>query len=446
MSAEQNRQRILELFEAALQEEPAKRPEFLLRECGANDWLWAEVSSLVAEYEFRGETVEPQPGQGESRAQWPQTGSIAPTTIGHYEIGRELGRGGMGVVFEARDFQIGRTIALKTIRLDQSGSPVLQRWLRERLFREARSAGALSHPNIVTIYESDAQEDLAYIAMEYVDGPTLLQRMNAAGRLPAGEALDILRQAAGALDYAHEAGVVHRDIKPANLMLHHGTMVKITDFGIAKVTSVDQITRTATLTGTPSYMSPEQIQGLAVDGTTDQFSLAVVAYEMLTGWKPFRAESVVTVVHQIVYGERPAATSAAPDLPPAVDEVFYRALAKSREDRYGSCAEFVAALEKAIGSAQEDDGSRSLEQAEWVNHRAESGSALTASEEPKADAGSVVDAVDERHRSGRSATVVALIRKQPWWLAVGFLVLALVLAGVVLKIIPGRKPNAAAGL
>jgi predicted Ser/Thr protein kinase len=356
MNAEETRQRILELFEAALQEKPATRPEYLLQACGADDRLWAEVSSLVAEYEFRGETVEPQPSQDESRGQSPRTDGLAPATIGHYEIGRELGRGGMGVVYEARDLQIGRTIALKTIRLDQSGSPVLQRWQRERLFREARSAGALSHPNIVTIYESNAQEELAYIAMEYVDGPTLQQRMSAAVRLTAAEALDILRQAAGALDYAHQAGVIHRDIKPANLMLHRDATLKITDFGIAKVVSLDQMTRTAVLTGTPGYMSPEQIQGLAVDGTTDQFSLAVVAYEMLTGWKPFRAESIVTIVHQIVYGDRPAATSAAPDLPPAVDDVFYRALARSHEERYGSCAEFVAELEKALGSKRETKG------------------------------------------------------------------------------------------
>jgi serine/threonine protein kinase len=357
MNAEETRQRILELFEAALQEKPAKRPEYLLQACGANDQLWAEVSSLVAEYEFRGETVEPPPAvSGDSRAHLPAAGSLAGTTIGHYEVGRELGRGGMGVVFEARDLKIGRTIALKTIRLDQSGSPVLQRWQRERLFREARSAGALSHPNIVTIYESDAQEDLAYIAMEYVDGPTLQQRMSAVGRFPAGEALDLLRQAAEALDYAHEAGVVHRDIKPANLMLNHGKTVKVTDFGIAKLTIPDQMTRTAVLTGTPGYMSPEQIQGLAVDGMTDQFSLAVVAYEMLIGWKPFRAESIFTIVHQIVYGDRPAATSAAPDLPPAVDDVFYRALARSHEERYGSCAEFVAELEQALGSKREEKG------------------------------------------------------------------------------------------
>jgi alpha-tubulin suppressor-like RCC1 family protein/serine/threonine protein kinase len=257
----------------------------------------------------------------------------------------------MGIVFEAHDPLIGRTVALKTIRLEGRGTPAERKWLRERLFREARSAGALSHPNIVTIHDSGVHEDLAFIAMERVDGPTLQHRLAAPERMDRREVLRILQQAAAALDYAHEAGVVHRDIKPSNIMLQ-GTTVKITDFGIAKLTHMEQVTSTGLAMGTPNYMSPEQIQGNPVDGRSDQFSLAVVAYEMVTGDKPFRGESLASLVHQIVYADRPRAGAAVPDLPAAVDEVLQRGLARSSHDRYANCTEFVQRLEEAFTAQQ----------------------------------------------------------------------------------------------
>ena len=175
--------------------------------------------------------------------------------------------------------------------------------MRERLFREARSAGMLSHPGIVTIYDVEQQGDLAYIAMEYVDGPTLDQVLSEPDPMDGGRMFSILGQTAVALDYAHSKGIVHRDIKPANIMLSDDGTAKIADFGIAKITAAENLTMTGSIVGTPHYMSPEQVQGQPVDGRSDQFSLAVIAYEMLTGEKPYTGEHLTTVVYKIVAEE-----------------------------------------------------------------------------------------------------------------------------------------------
>jgi serine/threonine-protein kinase len=181
--------------------------------------------------------------------------------IGRYKIVRELGRGAMGVVYHAIDPNIGRPVAIKTIQLGGQRKPEDQERLRERLFREARSAGILSHPGIVTIYDVEQQGDLAYIAMEYVDGPTLDQYLTPDQPIPSGRLFSILAQTAAALDYAHQKGIVHRDIKPANIMIAGDGTVKVTDFGIAKITASEQFTMTGSIVGTPHYMSPEQVQG-----------------------------------------------------------------------------------------------------------------------------------------------------------------------------------------
>ena len=267
--------------------------------------------------------------------------------IGRYLVVRELGRGAMGIVFEARDPLIDRTVAVKTIRLDTLGEASEADALQERLFREARSAGALSHPGIVVVHDLGRHEDVAYIAMERVDGPTL-EHVLATGGIPKREeTLRILRQTAAALDYAHQRGVVHRDIKPGNLMLDSG-QVKITDFGIAKIASTQQLTRTGTVMGTPSYMSPEQITAQPLDGRADQFSLAVIAFEMLAGARPFRADTLAGLVHQIVYEDRASARSLRAELPAAVDEVLRRGLAKNAAERYASCVAFVEDLERGL--------------------------------------------------------------------------------------------------
>ena len=270
--------------------------------------------------------------------------------IGRYKIVRELGRGAMGVVYHAIDPNIGRPVAIKTIQLGEVRNPEEQKRLRERLFREARSAGILSHPGIVTIYDVEEQGGLAYIAMEYVDGPTLDQVMSEPRPLDAERMFSILGQTASALDYAHGKGIVHRDIKPANIMIADDGTAKITDFGIAKITTSEQFTMTGSIVGTPHYMSPEQVQGQPVDGRSDQFSLAVIAYEMLTGEKPYTGEHLTTVVYKIVAEEAAPAHRVNPSLGSGIDGSLRKALAKKPDDRYRTCCEFAAALETACSA------------------------------------------------------------------------------------------------
>ena len=267
--------------------------------------------------------------------------------IGRYKIVRELGRGAMGVVYHAVDPNIGRPVAIKTIRFGDTRKPEELERMRERLFREARSAGILSHPGIVTIYDVDQQGDIAYIAMEYVDGPTLDQVLSQPAPIPSDRMFSILGQTAAALDYAHGKGIVHRDIKPANIMLAEGGISKITDFGIAKINTAEHLTMTGSIVGTPHYMSPEQVQGHNVDGRSDQFSLAVIAYEMLTGEKPYTGDHLTTVVYKIVAEEPVAPHRINPTLAGAIEGVLRKAMAKKPDARYKTCQDFIDALDKA---------------------------------------------------------------------------------------------------
>lgn len=269
--------------------------------------------------------------------------------IGRYTIQGELGRGAMGIVYRALDPTIGRTIAIKTIRLSDLTEPSERDRLRDRLFREAQSAGILSHPNIVTIYDILEEAGMAYIFMEYVNGPTF-EKMLEGHQVPAGETiLSVFRQTASALDYAHRKGIVHRDIKPANIMIHDDGEAKVTDFGVAKIVS-QQMTQTGTMMGTPSYMSPEQIQGVNIDGRADQFSLAVIVYEVLTGEKPFVAEYLPSLLYKICREDPAPPQRLNTSLGPTVDTVIRRALAKSHEDRFPTCTEFIRELDKACAA------------------------------------------------------------------------------------------------
>jgi serine/threonine protein kinase len=272
--------------------------------------------------------------------------------IGRYKIVRELGRGAMGVVYHAIDPNIGRPVAIKTIQLGEVRNPEEQKRLRERLFREARSAGILSHPGIVTIYDVAEQDGLAYIAMEFVDGPTLDQKLSEPQPPSPEQIFSILGQTGSALDYAHQKGIVHRDIKPANIMIAGDGTVKITDFGIAKITTSEQFTMTGSIVGTPHYMSPEQVQGQQIDGRSDQFSLAVIAYEMLTGEKPYTGEHLTTVVYKIVAEEPAIPHRINPSLSAGIDTVLRKALSKKAEARYRTCSEFADALEKACAATK----------------------------------------------------------------------------------------------
>jgi serine/threonine protein kinase len=256
----------------------------------------------------------------------------------------------MGVVYRAQDPAIGRTIAIKTIRLSDLTEPSERDRLRERLFREAQSAGILSHPNIVTIYDILEESGLAYIFMELVNGPTL-EALLASAQPPSRQGvIEIFRQTASALDYAHKKGIVHRDIKPANIMIDDDGAAKITDFGVAKIVS-QQITQSGAMMGTPTYMSPEQIQGGTIDGRADQFALAVIAYEVLTGEKPFVAEYLPSLLYKICREEPAPPQRINPTLGPAVESVLRKALAKSNADRFATCSEFSRELNAALGAS-----------------------------------------------------------------------------------------------
>src|SRR5260221_7008711 len=270
--------------------------------------------------------------------------------VGRYQIVGEVGRGAMGVVYRALDPSIGREVAIKTIRLIEFADPEQRAKQRERLFREARSAGILSHPSIVTIYDMAEQEGTAYIAMEFVAGSTLEQLLALKEPIEPRLIFSILRQTAAALDYAHHKGIVHRDIKPANIIVNQAGVAKIADFGIAKTSAADQLTQTGLIVGTPNYRAPEQIQGKPVSGLADQYSLTVMAYEMLTGDKPFVAEHLTTLVFQIVCEPPPQANRLNPTLGSQIEAVLQKGLSKPPDERYAACAAFVEALEAACSA------------------------------------------------------------------------------------------------
>jgi serine/threonine-protein kinase len=255
----------------------------------------------------------------------------------------------MGIVYRAFDPLIDRTAAIKTIRLESIAAPEDVNLMREQLLNEARSAGKLSHPGIVTIYDvGQENENLAFIAMEFVEGGSLQEVLDSKRKLQTAEVLDILRQVAEALDYSHQKSIVHRDIKPSNILLHQTSAVKVTDFGIARIVSSGVNTGTGIVMGTPWYMSPEQVNAQRVDGRSDQFSLAVVAFELLCGTHPFLADNLQSLFHLILTQQPPSARTFNPTLRIGVDHVLLRALAKQPSQRYQTCGQFVSALALAL--------------------------------------------------------------------------------------------------
>jgi serine/threonine-protein kinase len=276
---------------------------------------------------------------------------IAPATspesekLGRYHLEREIGRGAMGIVYLGRDTAINRMVAIKAIPLAAEFSDAELVEARSRFFREAETAGRLNHPNIVTIYDVGEERGLAYIAMEYLKGRHLSDYAKSNNLLEPRKVLEIIGRTADALGFAHKQQVVHRDIKPANLMYDPGTdVLKITDFGIARLSGAGQ-TRTGIVLGTPSFMSPEQLEGRTVTGHSDLFSLGVSLFQLLTGQLPFTADSMTGLMQQIAEAPHPPLRAFRPDLPDCVEKVIDRALAKNPEDRYDSGAQMAAALE-----------------------------------------------------------------------------------------------------
>lgn len=267
--------------------------------------------------------------------------------VGRYELLSPIGAGGMGAVFLARDTILNRQVAVKMIRPDAAPDSANREWLEQRFLKEARVIAKLTHPNIIAIHDIGCESGTAYIVMEYF--PSIDLRIRTAQRPLAREAiLPVVRSAARALDYAHAAGIVHRDIKPANLLLNDSGEVKITDFGIAKSSTDATRTTTGMILGTLEYMAPEQLSGAPIGPYTDQYSLAAMAYHLLTGAKVFASDSIAELSYRILH-ELPAPPSRAhPGLPAAADHVLARALSKQPEARYPSCCAFAEALAAAF--------------------------------------------------------------------------------------------------
>ncbi len=273
-------------------------------------------------------------------------GPVLPgSRFGRYEVERHLGRGGMGDVYLVRDTIINRRAALKTIRLDTNLDAEQIIEMRQRFYREGQTAGKLTHPNIVTVYDLGEDLGMSYIVMEFVEGQSLAQLMKR-GRLSVAQIKHVICNAGTGLDYAHQNGIFHRDVKPDNIMVSKTGIVTVMDFGIARVVE-STMTRTGSVMGTPAYMSPEQVNGQKVDGRSDIFSLGVILYELLTGKKPFTGETMPSLMFAIM-GSDPAQPSAIDaKLHTSWDDILGKALAKSREDRYATARDFAQAVREA---------------------------------------------------------------------------------------------------
>src|SRR5256886_2089207 len=255
----------------------------------------------------------------------------------------------MGIVYLAKDPLIGRLVALKTIRLQNSDDEETKEF-QQRFVREAQAAGILNHPAIVTVHDigQDDSTGMSFIAMEYVEGHNLKEIL-AQGRPMTFEQIgEIVAQVADALDFAHAKGIVHRDVKPANIILVDGMRAKITDFGIAKITSGGNLTTTGQFLGTPNYMAPEQIKGAPVDGRTDIFSLGICLYECLTRRKPFGGDSLTSISYKIVHEPFPPLHEINPQIPDGYDEVVAHCLAKDPSKRYQRGKDVAAALRSVL--------------------------------------------------------------------------------------------------
>lgn len=347
-------QRLKEVFETALERAPKERLAFLDQACDGDESLRTELQSLLASYE-QGQSFMESPAvavAAESLA-GPQGESLVGQTIGHYQVTREIGSGGMGEVYLAQDTRLGRLVALKLLPTDLSKDEDRLR----RFEQEARTASALNHPNVCVIYEvGETEDDGHYIAMEYIAGVTLRQHMTEA-RLKLGEVLDVAVQIASGLAAAHEVGIVHRDIKPENIMLRRDGYVKVLDFGLAKLSvkplpctdsAAPMVSREATdpgvIIGTVLYMSPEQARGKEVDARSDIFSLGVVMYELVAGRTPFEGETSTDVLAAILDREPMPLARFSPDVPTELQRIAMKCLRKDGDDRYQTMKGLLADL------------------------------------------------------------------------------------------------------
>jgi serine/threonine-protein kinase len=275
----------------------------------------------------------------------------ALTRAGRYQIVSELGRGSMGVVYQGFDPVIGRTVAIKTM-LTEGFAPAEFEEYKARFQREAQSAGVLAHPNIVTVYDFGEDSGVLYLAMEFLEGKSLQALVEEQTILPVETIIPMYEQVCSALDHAHRHRIVHRDIKPANIMILESGLVKVTDFGIAKMMSMG-MTQAGQILGTPNYMSPEQVKGRSVDGRADIFSLGVILYELVTGEKPFGGQNITTVIYKIINENPISPRELDATIPVGLSYVIQKALAKSQDERYQTCRELAEDLRnyRSVGGA-----------------------------------------------------------------------------------------------
>jgi serine/threonine-protein kinase len=324
---------------------------------GTHNPKFRDLGQKLARAKQMSETVILGSGAGRTNASTLilEGGQVEKPMLGRYQVEKELGKGAMGVVYFGKDPKIGRTVAIKTMALSQEFEPDELQDVKERFFREAETAGRLNHPHIVTIYDAGEEHDLAYIAMEFLNGRDLTPFTKPGTLLPLPKVMSIVARVADALDYAHRQNVVHRDIKPANIMYDPQTdSVKVTDFGIARITDSSR-TKTGMVLGTPSFMSPEQLAGRKIDGQSDLFSLGVTMFQLASGALPFTGETMTQLMYKIA-NEPPAdLLTLNPTLPDCFVAIVTRCLAKAKEDRFANGEELAAAIRACAVSFSELD-------------------------------------------------------------------------------------------
>ncbi len=418
-------EQIGKLLHAALEREPLMRTAFLAEACSADEALRHEVASLIAAHEQAGDFIEQPPD--DLAAGWQVVaGQLPDRSFAHYRLRSLLGKGGMGEVWLAEDTQLGRKVAIKLLPLEFTIQPERVR----RFEQEARAASALNHPNIITIHEIRVEAGNHYIVTEYVEGETLRQQWDVTpqGPLSLAETLEMAVQIAAALVAAHEAGIVHRDIKPENVMVRRDGLVKVLDFGLAKLAEtaspasdaeasslVGNSTGSGMVMGTPRYMSPEQARGERVDARTDLFSLGVLLYEMVAGRQPFMGATLNEVIAAILRDEPLALDQVAPNIPPELARIIAQALRKNRAERYQTARALLTDLKEL---KQQIELKAKLGEAAFVV--------------PSSDKSS-----GRRSIPSKGTTTTATHKRQAV-LAAAFVVAAL--AGLVMWITASRKP------
>ncbi len=345
-------QQVKEIFHSALQHEPAQRSVFLSNACGGDEELRREVETLISSHEKDGSFIDSPAYEAAAELIADENKLKTGQTLGSYQVLSFISRGGMGEVYLAQDKRLGRKVALKFLPESFTNDPDRLR----RFEQEARAASSLNHPNILTIHEIGEVKGRRFIATEYVNGE-MLRTLIGAGPFNIGEALNIAEQMASALAAAHAAGIVHRDIKPENIMVRRDALVKVLDFGLAKLTQPgesgpDDATRALVKTsagvvlGTTAYMSPEQARGQTVDARSDIWSLGVVIYEMIAGHVPFAGQTNSDVLVSILEREPKSLTSLSAKIPEALDWIVTKALTKDRDDRYQTARELLTDIRR----------------------------------------------------------------------------------------------------